>query len=112
MIAQNKPIDSPYSKEKFNTLLKKYQSIPKQSYSYKQPIQAHHQFSLPRIPRSYIPIPKHYKRTRTFSRPSHPMLLRNKYNNTHSFQHKAAQHLVAQNLTCKLMHVFDGTGRK
>ena len=40
------------------------------------------------------------------------MLLSTKYNSTHSFQHKAAQHLVAQNLTYKILHIFDGTGRK
>ena len=64
------------------------------------------------MPRSYIPIPKNYKLTRTSSRPSHPILLRSRYNNTHNFQHRAAQYLLAQNLTCKLLHVFDGTGRK
>ena len=40
------------------------------------------------------------------------MLLSNRYNNTHNFRYRAAQHLLAQNLTCKLLHVFDGTDRK
>ena len=111
-LKQNKSIGAPYSKEQFNRLLTNYQSIPKESHSYDEPVHTHYQLALPRIPGSYIPISKHYKLTRTNSRLSHPILLRNKYNGTHSFQHRAAQYLVAQNLICKLLHVFDDTSRK
>ena len=69
-LKQNKYIGTPYSKEQSNKLLKDYQSIPKESHTYKEPVHKHHQLPLPRIPRPYITIPKHYKPTRTFSRAS------------------------------------------
>jgi hypothetical protein len=94
----------------FNNVLDEYASIPK--HNTQQKLKEYKQLPLPRTPASYIPFPKHFKSTRTFTNPIHPMLLRSRFNNKHSFRHRAAQHLLAQNLTSKLLHVFDSTGRK
>ena len=75
-LKQKKTVGAPYSKKQFKKLLKNYQSFPKESHSYKKLVHTNHHIPLPIIPRVYILIPKHYKLTRTFSTPSHPMLLR------------------------------------
>jgi hypothetical protein len=94
----------------FNHALDEYTSIPKRHTHEK--VTKYRQLPLPRTPASYIPFPKHYQSSRTYKNPVHPMTLRNRFNTQHSFRHRAAQHLLAQNLTNKLLHVFDTTGRK
>jgi hypothetical protein len=94
----------------FNNVLHEYNSIPK--HTPRQKAIKHTQLPLPRTPASYIPFPKHFKPTRTYKNPVHPMLLRNRFKSQHSYRHRAARHLLAQNLTGKLLHIFDDAGKK
>ena len=40
------------------------------------------------------------------------MRLRNRFNTTHNFKHRAARHLLAQHLTDKMLHVFDPSRKR
>ena len=94
-------------------LLEKYKKIPKAT-SQERKTEKRNPLPPPRIPQSYVPIPKSYTPSRVPTRPdrAHPMLLRRRFTPFNSFRHRATQHLLAQNIVNNMMHVFDTSGRK
>ena len=97
----------------FSALLKKYKAIPQALPKYSKP-KSHHSLPPPRIATSYVPIPKSYKPTRQTVGYNllHPMRLRNQSYHPQSFKHRAATHLLAQNITENMLHVFNPSGKK